>query len=282
MPDGRSIVLHAARRPDADNTLYPEDIWRFPLDGRAPVQLTKENGTETNPTVSPDGRYNAFLGFADKGHSNHNFNLYVVNADGSGLRQLARELDRNISSPRWEANSRGLLAIVETSTQADLPGVIEVHILRPDGAPMTTVLGTGTPPTPDEESLADLARGNTRSTYTPRSGAAPPRLQVVTPLRNEARDDLLGVVVFVLDATGLEGEYARLDAKVTRQALLAFAMSRSLWTSSSWAVEPASVPSASAMTAPSASSPRSRTPTSIRAIRRQPSVSRSWPRPTTS
>lgn len=120
MPDGRSIVLHAARRPDADTTLYPDDIWRFPLDGRAPVQLTKENGTETNPTVSPDGRYIAFLGFADKGHSNHNFNLYVVNADGSGLRQLARELDRNISSPRWEANSRGLLAIVETEGKSHL------------------------------------------------------------------------------------------------------------------------------------------------------------------
>lgn len=120
MPDGKSIVLHAARRADADTTLYGEDIWRFPLDGGKPAQLTKVDGTETNPVVSPDGRYIAFTGFADKGFSSHNTNLYVMNADGSGLRQLARELDRNVLAPRWEEGSRGLLAIVEDSGRSHL------------------------------------------------------------------------------------------------------------------------------------------------------------------
>ncbi|MBM3756644.1 MAG: S9 family peptidase [Acidobacteria bacterium] len=114
MPDGKSVVLHAARRDDADHTLYPEDIWRFPLDGGAPVQLTKINGTELNPSVSPDGRYIAFSGFADKGNSSHNTNLYVMNADGSGLRQLAKELDRNVIAPAWDSTSRNLVALVET------------------------------------------------------------------------------------------------------------------------------------------------------------------------
>ena len=114
-PDRKSILLHGARRADADTTLYGEDIWRFPLDGGKPVQLTKVDGTETNPVVSPDGRYIAFTGFADKGNSSHNMNLYVMNADGSGLRQLAKELDRNVSAPQWEEGSRGVLAIVEDS-----------------------------------------------------------------------------------------------------------------------------------------------------------------------
>jgi acylaminoacyl-peptidase len=112
-PDGKSIVLHASRRADADHTLYPEDIWRFPVDGGAPVQLTQINGSELNPTVSPDGRYIAFTGFADKGNSSHNANLYVMNADGSGLRQLAKELDRNIITPAWDSSSRNLIALVE-------------------------------------------------------------------------------------------------------------------------------------------------------------------------
>jgi dipeptidyl aminopeptidase/acylaminoacyl peptidase len=120
MPDGKSIVLHAARRPDADSILFGEDIWRFPLDGGKPVQLTKVDGTELSPAVSPDGRHIAFTGFSDKGNSHHNTNLYVVNADGSGLRQLAKELDRTISSARWEAGSRGLLAVVETEGRSHL------------------------------------------------------------------------------------------------------------------------------------------------------------------
>ncbi len=120
MPDGKSIVLHGARRADADTTLYGEDIWRFPLDGGKPVQLTKVDGTETNPVVSPDGRYIAFTGFKDKGFSSHNTNLYVMNADGSGLRQLAGELDRNVLAPLWEPGSSGLLAIVEDSGRSHL------------------------------------------------------------------------------------------------------------------------------------------------------------------
>lgn len=119
-PDGKSIVVHAARRADADTTLYAEDIWRFPLDGGKPVQLTKIDGTESNPIVSPDGRYVAFTGFADKGYSSHNTNLYVMNADGTGLRQLGKELDRSFLSPVWEEGGRSLLAIVESYGQSHL------------------------------------------------------------------------------------------------------------------------------------------------------------------
>jgi acylaminoacyl-peptidase len=119
-PDGKSLLVHAARRADADTTLYGEDIWRFPLDGSAPVQLTRIDGLETNPIVSPDGRYIAFTGFADKGNSSHNTNLYVMNADGTGLRQLGKELDRSYGTPVWEANSRNLLAIVEDSGRSHL------------------------------------------------------------------------------------------------------------------------------------------------------------------
>jgi acylaminoacyl-peptidase len=120
MPDGKSIVVHGARRADADTTLYGEDIWRFPLDGGKPAQLTKVNGMETNPVVSPDGRYIAYTGFADKGNSSHNTNLYVMNADGTGLRQLGGELDRSLSSPQWEEGGRSLLAIVEDAGKSHL------------------------------------------------------------------------------------------------------------------------------------------------------------------
>jgi acylaminoacyl-peptidase len=119
-PDGKHLIVTAARRADADTTLYPDDLWRFPLDGAAPVQLTRADGPEANPTVSPDGRYIAFTGFVDKGNSSHNTNLYIMNADGTGLRQLGAALDRTLSSPVWEPNGRALLAIVEDSGESHL------------------------------------------------------------------------------------------------------------------------------------------------------------------
>jgi acylaminoacyl-peptidase len=136
-PDGKSILVHGARRADADTTLYGEDIWRFPLEGGKALQLTKVDGPETNPLVSPDGRYVAFTGFADKGNSSHNMNLYVMNADGSGLRQLGKELDRNVIAPRWEEGSRGLLALVEDS------GRSHVYRIPVDGPAVALTSGNG-------------------------------------------------------------------------------------------------------------------------------------------
>ncbi|MEO6758624.1 MAG: DPP IV N-terminal domain-containing protein, partial [Saprospiraceae bacterium] len=137
MPDGKSIVVHGARREDADAVLYGDDIWRFSLDGGKPVQLTKVAGTETNPLVSPDGKYIAFTGFPDKGFSSHNTNLYVMNADGTGLRQLAAGLDRSVSAPQWEAGSRGLLAIVEDS------GKSHFYRVPVDGSAVAVTAGNG-------------------------------------------------------------------------------------------------------------------------------------------
>jgi len=70
--------------------------------------------------VSPDGRRIAYLGFDNRGKANNNANLYVMNTDGSGSRQLAANLDRNILAPRWMPDSTGLYAVVESRGQAQL------------------------------------------------------------------------------------------------------------------------------------------------------------------
>lgn len=119
-PDGKSLLVHAARVGDPDRELYPDDIWKFDLASGKATRLTSMKGTETNPVVSPDGRQVAFTGFADKGNSSHNTNLYIMNIDGSGLRQLAGNLDRNIANPEWAADSKSLLALVESAGEAHL------------------------------------------------------------------------------------------------------------------------------------------------------------------
>jgi Tol biopolymer transport system component len=57
----------------------PWDIWVMDLRGANPRRLTQINSDDPSPTWSPDGRYIAFWGGTG---------LYLVGADGSGLRQL--------------------------------------------------------------------------------------------------------------------------------------------------------------------------------------------------
>lgn len=175
MPGGKSILVHAARRADADTTLYPDDIWRFPLDGGRPTQLTKIDGVENNPIVSPDGRYIAFTGFADKGNSSHNTNLYVMNADGTGVRQLAKELDRNLSAPLWEPNSRALLAIVEDSGKSHL------YRVPVDGPAVALTQGNGRYATAYASGEAFTAAKNGQIAVTYSSPSEPKDVVTFTP-----------------------------------------------------------------------------------------------------
>jgi len=62
----------------------------------------------------------AFLGFEDKGKSNHSSRLWVVGIDGQGLKMLAPSLDRNYHSPVWKADSTGLYTVIESSGQSHL------------------------------------------------------------------------------------------------------------------------------------------------------------------
>ena len=128
-PDGKAVVAAAVKEPKADRELYASDIHLFPVEpgGAQSRQLTSMTGDESAPSVSPDGRTLAFLGFEDKGNAHHTTNLYAVPLAGGAARKLAPALDRNISNPLWRADSRALYALVEDA------GVSHVHELTVEG-----------------------------------------------------------------------------------------------------------------------------------------------------
>jgi hypothetical protein len=90
-PDGRSIAFVRSR--DRRSEIYVMNA-----DGSGKRNLTRSRGSDDYPTWSPDGRRIAFL----RGrlhsptppgpgvHRFYSYHLYVVNADGSGLRKLTR------------------------------------------------------------------------------------------------------------------------------------------------------------------------------------------------
>lgn len=76
-PDG-SFAVVARTAPDLDADEYTGQLWRLPTDGSAPpVRLTRGH-RDTDPQISPDGRWVAFLRAEPKGRPQ----VHIVEASG--------------------------------------------------------------------------------------------------------------------------------------------------------------------------------------------------------
>jgi Tol biopolymer transport system component len=98
-------------------------------DGSGLRNLTRARGDDLDPAWSPDGRAIAFvrtifLGKCVPGRCDAITYLYVVNADGSGLRRLTT--DPHVSNPSWSADGKtirygGYLVYADGSGRKKLP-----------------------------------------------------------------------------------------------------------------------------------------------------------------
>ncbi|MEL7199412.1 MAG: S9 family peptidase [Pseudomonadota bacterium] len=110
-PDGSELYYSANRNENWELEPLRSDIYALDVSSGAITQLTDRVGPDVGPQVSPDGSRIAYLGFDDVGNAFDQTNLYVMNADGSGSRQLASELDRGIDGLEWTKS--GLYASYE-------------------------------------------------------------------------------------------------------------------------------------------------------------------------
>lgn len=107
-PDSKALVLSANRHEDSDYQPLNDEIYELKLEDRSIKQLTERKGPDNNPAVSPDGRSIAYLGFDDRYQGYQVTRLYVMNRDGSGARVLTGSFDRDVSSPVWGADGKGI------------------------------------------------------------------------------------------------------------------------------------------------------------------------------
>ena len=94
------------------------DLWAVDPAGGVAVNLTNAPGVDTGAAWSPDGKRIAFASNRDD-----NYNIYVMNADGTGVKRLTGGSLSSLTplwSPdgRWIAFARGA----------------EIHMMRPDGS----------------------------------------------------------------------------------------------------------------------------------------------------
>jgi acylaminoacyl-peptidase len=103
-PDGRALYLSATRVADPDRTPLRGQIHRVDVASGATTQLTRRDGDNVLPKVSPDGARIAFLALDDRYTSNQEFALHVMNRDGSGDRRLLGGVDIGIDDFAWNGN----------------------------------------------------------------------------------------------------------------------------------------------------------------------------------
>lgn len=106
--DAEALFVSANRGKDAELNPANTDIFRVELSSGDMQQLTDRQGPDSGPVVSPDGRLIAYTGWDDADLGYHRQRLYIMQADGSGKRELQAGLDRDVSSPQWSETSEHL------------------------------------------------------------------------------------------------------------------------------------------------------------------------------
>ena len=110
-PDGRTLyfTLREAGRTEANSTNL--DIFAVPADGSGPpVNLTAANqGTDTGPAVSPDGRWLAYTSMARATYEADRQIVQLRNLATGETRALTADWDRSVGSIAWAPDGRSLL-----------------------------------------------------------------------------------------------------------------------------------------------------------------------------
>lgn len=106
--DAKQIIVSANTREDSELDVLNSDLLAIEVLTGKVTQLTQATGPESSPKISPDGKLIAFTGFEDNGKAFQVNQLYVMNVDGSNIKQLTPNLDRSIADIRWANNGQGI------------------------------------------------------------------------------------------------------------------------------------------------------------------------------
>jgi dipeptidyl aminopeptidase/acylaminoacyl peptidase len=108
-PDGKTIYFDGNDDgTGADLAYRVSNIYALDLATLARTRLTTEKGRWARPTVSPDGSKIAYNGFVAVKQTYKVADLWVMNRDGSGSRNLTSGYDRDAAVPTWTRDGTGI------------------------------------------------------------------------------------------------------------------------------------------------------------------------------
>jgi len=138
-PDGKSIAFTSNRTTEPDSN-FNSDIWVVAADSADPakslVQVTTSPAEDSAPSWSPDGKTIAFVTQIDpKLFWYATYHLAVVSASGGEPRILTKNLDREVTVPRFSPDGQWIYFIAEDEGTQNLLRV------APSGGDITRPIG---------------------------------------------------------------------------------------------------------------------------------------------
>jgi dipeptidyl aminopeptidase/acylaminoacyl peptidase len=119
--DGQEIILSTGRGKDWEREYRQSDIYGLNVTSGALRQLTTRSGPDTNPVLSPDGKWVAYLGYDWTTDTYIDNELYVISASGTGTpRQLSAKFDRSPDNLMWASDSKGVYFTADDSGSRNL------------------------------------------------------------------------------------------------------------------------------------------------------------------
>ena len=106
--DGKSLYFSANFGKDHELDPMNSEIHQLSIADGTITTLTNRQGPDSDPTLSADGKRIGYLGFDDRLQGYQLSQLYIMNTDGSGSRNISEEFDRDISDISWDKNGDGL------------------------------------------------------------------------------------------------------------------------------------------------------------------------------
>ena len=128
-PDGTKLVFES-------NRAGPADLWVVNADGSGLTRLTNPGYSHHWPAWSRDGTKIVFerhSGFDTEGEVNPVPNIYVISADGSGLRRLTRTGEAEDHGPAWSPDGTRLAFARRENTGRSV-WITNIWVIDADGS----------------------------------------------------------------------------------------------------------------------------------------------------
>ncbi len=106
--DNSTLLFQANLNEDRDYNPRNLDLHEVNITSGAVRQLTNRQGVEASPRISPNGQKIAFLGYEDRYQGYQVTRLYTMNRDGSDVKEVSGDFDRDVDNIQWSSDNRGL------------------------------------------------------------------------------------------------------------------------------------------------------------------------------
>ncbi len=163
-PDGKLIIIAASSSKELVSNKFPStQIWKIPIDGGTPTQITNPNPSYADlaPSWSPDGNQVAFLRlplsqFYGKEKEEDSCAIYMLNIDDTIPKLLLKE--KFVLSPIWSPDGK---MIASFSNQVDdLSSIYVVNVFTGESHEIAEIRRKGVQTdlawSPDSKSIAFL------------------------------------------------------------------------------------------------------------------------------